>query len=133
MVARQPPPAPAMLVPGAAPAPPPPPKPVELAPPIKRHPMVVIQRAVAAAYGIEFAELLAPRRSRQFVRPRQIAMYLSSKLLPVSLPQIGRRFGDRDHTTVLHAIRKIELMRQTDLEFEFKLKKLMDDLKETLA
>jgi chromosomal replication initiation ATPase DnaA len=109
-------------------------KPVEpIAPLVKRHPMVVIQRAVAAAYGIEFAELLSPRRTKKFVRPRQVAMYLCSKLLPVSLPQIGRRFGDRDHTTVLHAIRKIELMRQTDLEFEFKLQKMMDDLKETLT
>ena len=95
--------------------------------------MVVIQRAVAAAYGIEFVELLAPRRTRQFVRPRQVAMYISSKLLPVSLPQIGRRFGDRDHTTVLHAIRKIELMRQTDLKFDFELSKMMDDLRETLT
>lgn len=103
------------------------------APLVKRHPMEVVQRAVAAAYGLELAELLAPRRTRQFVRPRQVAMYLCSKLLPVSLPQIGRRFGDRDHTTVLHAIRKVEELRQVDLEFEFKLQKIMDDLREILA
>jgi hypothetical protein len=109
-----------------------PPKPVELAPLVKRHPMVIIQRAVATAYGIEFAELLSPRRTRQFVRPRQVAMFICSKLLPVSLPQIGRRFGDRDHTTVLHAIRKVEELRRDDLKFEFELSKMMDDLREVL-
>jgi hypothetical protein len=121
--------------PKPAPAPQqPPPKPVELITPIvKRHPMVIIQRAVAAAYGIEFAELLSPRRTKKYVRPRQIAMFLCSKLLPVSLPQIGRRFGDRDHTTVLHAIRKVEELRRVDLKFDFELSKLMDDLKETLT
>jgi Bacterial dnaA protein helix-turn-helix len=121
--------------PKPAPVPQPPPsKPVELVKPVvKRHPMEVVQRAVAAAYGLERAELLGPRRTKKFVRPRQIAMFICSKLLPVSLPQIGRRFGDRDHTTVLHAIRKIEELRRDDLKFEFELQKMMDDLREILA
>jgi chromosomal replication initiator protein len=110
-----------------------PPQVKPIAPSLKRHPMEIIQRAIAAAYGLELVELLAPRRTRQFVRSRQVAMYLCSKLLPVSLPQIGRRFGDRDHTTVLHAIRKVEELRRTDLKFEFELQKMMDDLREILA
>jgi hypothetical protein len=111
----------------------PPPKSVELVAPLPtRHPMEIVQRAVAAAYGLELAILLSPRRSKEFVRPRQVAMYICSQLLPVSLPQIGRRFR-RDHTTVLHAIRKIELMRRTDLKFDFELSKMMDDLREVLG
>lgn len=127
--ARQLEPKPARLVPQ-----PPPSKPVELVTPVfKGHPMEIVQRMVATAYGIERAELLSPRRTRQFVRPRQVAMYLCSKLLPVSLPQIGRRFGDRDHTTVLHALRTVERRRQMDREFESELQELMDDLREILG
>ena len=94
--------------------------------------MEIVQRAIAQTYGIELAELLGPRRARKFVRPRQVAMYICSKLLAVSLPQIGRRFGDRDHTTVLHALLTVEERRKTDLEFEFALQKMMSDLKQIL-
>lgn len=72
-----------------------------------------IQKAVAVHFGVSKADLLSSRRTRTIVRPRQIAMYLSKAMTPRSLPEIGRRFGGRDHTTVLHAVRKIEeLMRQ---------------------
>jgi chromosomal replication initiator protein len=67
-----------------------------------------IQRVVAQHYNVSKADLLSSRRTRTIVRPRQIAMYLSKVLTPRSLPEIGRRFGGRDHTTVLHAVRKIE-------------------------
>lgn len=67
-----------------------------------------IQRVVCAHYTIERNALLSPRRTQNVVRPRQIAMYLCKKLTQKSLPEIGRRFGGRDHTTVLHAVRKIE-------------------------
>lgn len=67
-----------------------------------------IQRIVARHYSVSKTELLSNRRTRTIVRPRQIAMYLSKVLTPRSLPEIGRRFGGRDHTTVLHAVRKIE-------------------------
>ncbi|MEJ1157009.1 chromosomal replication initiator protein DnaA [Prosthecomicrobium sp. N25] len=76
-----------------------------------------IQRAVCKQYNVSKADLLSSRRTRTVVRPRQIAMYLSKTLTPRSLPEIGRRFGNRDHTTVLHAVRKIEDMIKTDRGF----------------
>ncbi|MBL0848920.1 MAG: chromosomal replication initiator protein DnaA [Candidatus Liberibacter ctenarytainae] len=73
-----------------------------------------IQRMVGKHYNISRNDLLSSRRVRTVVRPRQIAMYLSKVMTPRSFPEIGRRFGDRDHTTVLHAVRKVENMLQTD-------------------
>ena len=73
-----------------------------------------IQRAVSRHYNVSRTELLSNRRTRTIVRPRQIAMYLAKTLTPRSLPEIGRRFGGRDHTTVLHAVRKIEGLSETD-------------------
>lgn len=66
-----------------------------------------IQRMVAQHYGITRADLLSPRRTHDVVRPRQVAMFLAKKLTTRSLPEVGRRFGNKDHTTVLHAVRKI--------------------------
>lgn len=76
-----------------------------------------IQRIVCKQYNVSKADLLSSRRTRTVVRPRQIAMYLAKTLTPRSLPEIGRRFGNRDHTTVLHAVRKIEDMMKTDRGF----------------
>lgn len=73
-----------------------------------------IQRAVARHYQMSRIELLSQRRTIDVVRPRQIAMYLAKKLTLRSMPDIGRRFADRDHTTVLHAIRKIEALIASD-------------------
>ena len=73
-----------------------------------------IQRAVADYYNIRLSEILSQRRARTIARPRQIAMYLSKQLTARSLPDIGRRFGGRDHTTVMHAVRKIEDLRRSD-------------------
>jgi chromosomal replication initiator protein len=67
-----------------------------------------IQRVVARQYNVSRSDLLSSRRTANVVRPRQIAMYLAKTLTLRSLPEIGRRFGGRDHTTVLHAVRKIE-------------------------
>ncbi|MGZ9074088.1 MAG: helix-turn-helix domain-containing protein, partial [Rhodoplanes sp.] len=67
-----------------------------------------IQRIVARRYNVSRGDLLSSRRTANVVRPRQIAMYLAKTLTLRSLPEIGRRFGGRDHTTVLHAVRKIE-------------------------
>ena len=66
-----------------------------------------IQKLVASHFNVSRADILSARRTASVVRPRQIAMYLSKLLTPRSLPEIGRRFGGRDHTTVLHAVRKI--------------------------
>jgi chromosomal replication initiator protein len=73
-----------------------------------------IQRVVARQYNVSRADLLSSRRTANVVRPRQVAMYLAKILTLRSLPEIGRRFGGRDHTTVLHAVRKIEALSGND-------------------
>lgn len=73
-----------------------------------------IIRKVADHYNLRMADLLSARRARSVARPRQVAMYLAKTLTPRSLPEIGRRFGGRDHTTVIHAVRKVEELRKTD-------------------
>ncbi|MDJ0513197.1 MAG: chromosomal replication initiator protein DnaA [Methyloceanibacter sp.] len=73
-----------------------------------------ILRTVSKHYGVNRSDLLSGRRNRSIVRPRQIGMYLAKLLTSRSLPEIGRRFGNRDHTTVLHAIRKIEQLMSDD-------------------
>jgi chromosomal replication initiator protein len=73
-----------------------------------------IQKLVAGHYNISRADILSSRRTANVVRPRQIAMYLSKVLTLRSLPEIGRRFGGRDHTTVLHAVRKVEELSAKD-------------------
>lgn len=76
-----------------------------------------IQRKVAEHYGLKLADMYSVRRSRNVARPRQVAMYLCKKLTPRSLPEIGRKFGGRDHTTVMHAVRKIEELIANDPSF----------------
>ena len=73
-----------------------------------------ILRVVAKHYNVSRADLLSQRRTATVVKPRQIAMYLAKTLTLRSLPEIGRRFGGRDHTTVLHAVRKIDGLVATD-------------------
>jgi chromosomal replication initiator protein len=73
-----------------------------------------IQKKVAAHYNIRLADMHSARRARNVARPRQVAMYLAKQLTPRSLPEIGRKFGGRDHTTVMHAVRRIEELRQVD-------------------
>lgn len=76
-----------------------------------------IQKRVAEFYGIKLSEMQSAKRAQNVARPRQVAMYLAKTLTTRSLPEIGRRFGGRDHTTVLHAVRKIEEMTQKDNDF----------------
>ncbi len=73
-----------------------------------------IQRKVSEHYNIRLSDLIGPKRVRTFARPRQVAMYLSKQMTTRSLPEIGRRFGGRDHTTVMHGVRKIEELMQQD-------------------
>lgn len=80
----------------------------------KRLKIEDIQKMVATRYNVTRADILSDRRTAAVVRPRQIAMFLSKTLTPRSLPEIGRRFGGRDHTTVLHAVRKIERELSSD-------------------
>ena len=80
-----------------------------------------IQRRVAEHYNVRLSDLIGPKRVRTIARPRQIAMYLAKHMTPRSLPEIGRRFGGRDHTTIMHGVRKIEEIMATDSQ-------LCDDL-----
>ena len=73
-----------------------------------------IIRKVADHYNLRLSDMLSPRRARSVARPRQVAMFLSKMLTSKSLPEIGRRFGGRDHTTVIHAVRKIEELKAVD-------------------
>jgi chromosomal replication initiator protein len=93
----------------------------------KRVKIEDIQKLVASHFNLSRADILSSRRTANVVRPRQIAMYLSKVLTLRSLPEIGRRFGGRDHTTVLHAVRKIESLAEKDnaLSDEIELLKRM--------
>ena len=83
-----------------------------------------IQRQVAEHYHIRIADMLSPSRTRAIARPRQVAMYLAKELTICSLPEIGRKFGGRDHTTVLHATRQISQRRAREPELEEDLRLL---------
>ncbi len=76
-----------------------------------------IQRQVATHFEIRLSDMHSARRSRSVARPRQVAMYLSKHLTQQSLPDIGRRFGGRDHTTVLHAVKRVDELRSIDKQF----------------
>ena len=76
-------------------------------------------------FKIRQAEMVSARRARAVARPRQIAMYLAKQLTPRSLPEIGRRFGGRDHTTVIHAVKQIEKLRAADSEIDADVRALM--------
>ena len=84
-----------------------------------------IKRIVAEYYKIKLADLMSKRRSRSIARPRQVAMALSKELTNHSLPEIGDSFGGRDHTTVLHACRKIKELRETTSDIREDYKNLL--------
>jgi chromosomal replication initiator protein len=95
------------------------------------HPRLLvahIQATVAAYYNIPLAEMYSPHRNKEFAHPRQIAMYLSREMTPRSLPEIGRRFGKRDHTTVIHAIRAVKNRIAEDRETELDVEVLRERL-----
>ena len=84
-----------------------------------------IQTVTSNFFSISLADMLSPRRSRPLARPRQIAMYLAKKLTPRSLPEIGRKFSNRDHTTVIHAVKTVEKLSKNNDE----LRKNLEELK----
>ncbi|HXQ17152.1 MAG TPA: chromosomal replication initiator protein DnaA [Caulobacteraceae bacterium] len=88
-----------------------------------------IQKATSDHFGLKQADLISERRTRSVARPRQAAMWLAKQLTTRSLPDIGRRFGGRDHTTVLHAVRRIEALRQTDTQLARDLEALSRKLR----
>jgi chromosomal replication initiator protein len=96
----------------------------------KRIKIEDIQRVVARQYNVSRSDLLSSRRTANVVRPRQVAMYLAKTLTLRSLPEIGRRFGGRDHTTVLHAVRKIEALVARDVALSEEVESLKRQLQE---
>jgi len=96
----------------------------------KRIKIEDIQRVVARQYNVSRSDLLSSRRTANIVRPRQVAMYLAKTLTLRSLPEIGRRFGGRDHTTVLHAVRKIEALVSKDVALSEEVESLKRQLQE---
>ncbi len=89
-----------------------------------------IQNIVSRYYDITLTDMLSQRRSRPLARPRQIAMYLSKKMTTRSLPEIGRRFANRDHTTVIHAVKTISKLSESDEEMKKNLLQIKDILLE---
>lgn len=83
-----------------------------------------IQRAVCAHYRIDKSEMASQRRTRCVARPRQVAMYLAKELTPRSFPEIGRRFGGRDHSTVIHAVKTIETLRAGDADLDTDIRRI---------
>ena len=84
----------------------------------KRITIDEIQRTVCQFYRVDRSEMSSKRRNRAVVRPRQVAMYLAKVLTPRSYPEIGRKFGGRDHSTVIHAVRLIETLRTQDADMD---------------
>jgi len=95
---------------------------------VRKISIEAIQRAVAEQFGMRVAELKQKNNSRQIVVPRQIAMYLAKQLTEASLPEIGRQFGGKHHTTVMHSIAKIDEHRRSDKDMNRTINKLMETL-----
>jgi len=87
-----------------------------------------IQKAVAEQFGLRLVEIKAKNNSRSIVYPRQIAMYLAKHMTEASLPEIGRQFGGKHHTTVLHSVEKIDAVRKTDKDLNRLLNKMTEQL-----
>lgn len=87
-----------------------------------------IQKTVADRFGLSLSAMLGPCRSRRIARARQIAMFLVRELTPLSLPNIGRRFGGRDHTTILHGIRTVKSLIAADPVFAARVNSLRREL-----
>ncbi|WEK42282.1 MAG: chromosomal replication initiator protein DnaA [Candidatus Sphingomonas colombiensis] len=87
-----------------------------------------IQKAVSVHFELKPIDLVSARRARAVARPRQIAMYLAKRLTTRSLPEIGRKFGGRDHSTVIHAVRRIEELRDSDHDIDGAVRTLMHQL-----
>ncbi len=95
---------------------------------VRKITIEAIQRAVAEQFGMRVAELKQKNNSRQIVVPRQIAMYLAKQMTEASLPEIGRQFGGKHHTTVMHSIAKIDEHRRADKDLNRTINKLMETL-----
>ena len=94
----------------------------------RRITLEAIQKAVAEHFGLQVAQLKQKSNTKRITEPRQVAMYLSKELTGSSLPEIGRAFGGKHHTTVLHSIKKIERMRHLDVDLNRAIHKLIDSI-----
>jgi chromosomal replication initiator protein len=95
---------------------------------VRKVTIEAIQRAVAENFGMRITDLKQKNNSRNVVVPRQIAMYLAKQMTEASLPEIGRQFGGKHHTTVMHSIGKIDELRRTDKDLHRTLNKLQEQL-----
>jgi len=93
---------------------------------VRKVTIEAIQRAVAEQFGMRVSDLKQKNNSRNVVVPRQIAMFLTKQMTEASLPEIGRQFGNKHHTTVMHSIAKIDEQRRTDKDLHRTLNKLED-------
>ena len=96
---------------------------------VRRSKIEAIQRAVADLFGLSEEELRQMSTRRTVTVPRQIAMYLAKQMTDASLPEIGRYFGGKHHTTVMHSIAKVEEQRRTDGDLDHVVSKLLKTLK----
>lgn len=99
-------------------------------PPVKRPSIKEIQIIVAGEFGITRADILSPNRKARCVVARHVAMWIARQTTKLSLPEIGRRFGGRDHTTALNAIRKIEALRERDQHWREHIDAIMERVRE---
>jgi chromosomal replication initiator protein len=105
----------------------------EIDPPASVRPTIgIIQRICCRYYEVTMTALLSPCRLAKIVRARQVAMFLAKELMTKSLPEIGRKFGDKDHTTVLHAVRKITRLQSEDEELLYDLATLRQRIREAI-
>ncbi|BEV47321.1 helix-turn-helix domain-containing protein [Afipia carboxidovorans] len=100
---------------------------------LERHPSIhLIQEVVAGFYGVTRNDLLSVRRTANVVRPRQVAMYLAKTMTLRSLPFIGKHFGGRDHTTALHAVKKIGVLIETDKSLRAQVETIKSTIREAI-
>jgi chromosomal replication initiator protein len=95
---------------------------------VRKITIEAIQRTVSEHFGMKVSELKQKNNSRSVVVPRQIAMYLAKQMTEASLPEIGRQFGGKHHTTVMHSIGKIDEEKRTDKDLNRTLNKIMETL-----
>lgn len=101
--------------------------------PVRTPRVAEIQSVCAMHYGVSRDDIISPCRFARVVRPRQVAMYLARKLTPLPLTEIGRRFGNRDHTTGLHAIQKMERLILVDEQLAAIIQNIKADIARRLA
>jgi len=100
--------------------------------PIPRNSILIIQKIVCARFNIGVREMIGPRRQLYLIKPRHIAMYICDKVTGKSYPEIGRRFGGRDHSTAIHASQKIAAIMAVDAEFAALVDSLSDEVRSQL-